>query len=103
MTASISPIVLSGRAAAPLSSAPLLSEGLKKYGSEISRYLIPGKDTYIGIMLTGYNNKWDMNAVNTSKISVLQADTILQISNHEINQWNHYGGWASIARWDFHT
>jgi len=51
----------------------------------------PGKDTYIGIMLTGYNNKWDMNALNTSTISVLRADTLLQISNHEINQWDHYG------------
>ena len=50
------------------------------------------KSTNLGVLFTFYNNRWSMNALNTTKISSGQSsDSVLKIDNQEINQWQHYG------------
>lgn len=46
--------------------------------------------TTIGILASGYNNKWSMDAENNSftKINAVR-DTNILINNEEINQWKH--------------
>ncbi len=49
------------------------------------------KKTIIGALVSGYDNKWSMNANNTSTIyKNKQADTVLHIANNEINHWQNY-------------
>lgn len=50
------------------------------------------ENTIGGVMLSGYNSKWDMIAENTEDIySQIQPDTFIDITNHEINHWQHAG------------
>ncbi|HEY4285808.1 MAG TPA: outer membrane beta-barrel protein [Puia sp.] len=50
------------------------------------------KKTVIGILLSGYDNKWTMDADNRSSIGILnRKDTSLIISNTEENRWINYG------------
>lgn len=49
--------------------------------------------TVAGILLSGYDTKWNMDAVNTSLISRNGTpDTSITIDNVELNQWKHAGG-----------
>lgn len=51
------------------------------------------KKTILGLLVDGYDTKWDMVATNTSLISRNgQLDTSILISNIELNQWRHIGG-----------
>jgi hypothetical protein len=51
------------------------------------------KKTTIGILTAAYNNKWKMDALNTSFSRVNNADdTAITISNDEINHWKHLMG-----------
>jgi hypothetical protein len=55
------------------------------------------KKTVMGVLVSGYNNKWEMDAVNTSenkKNGVL--DTSILIKNHEINHKQHVMGNLNI-------
>lgn len=49
--------------------------------------------TVFGILLSAYDTKWNMNAINTSLISRnYTLDTSIIINNKELNQWKHTGG-----------
>ncbi|MES2776003.1 MAG: TonB-dependent receptor [Bacteroidota bacterium] len=52
-----------------------------------------GKKTVLGILASGYNNKWTMDAVNSiyvTKNSI--ADTSIIVNNDEVNHWKHLMG-----------
>ncbi len=49
--------------------------------------------TVLGLLVSGYDNRWSMDAVNRSTISINgQPDTLLRIDNDEVNHWRHLGG-----------
>ncbi|MCB0569620.1 MAG: TonB-dependent receptor [Phaeodactylibacter sp.] len=49
--------------------------------------------TIIGVLLSGYDNRWSMDALNRSSITRnAQPDTLLSIAADEINHWKHFGG-----------
>jgi len=49
--------------------------------------------TVLGMLISGYDNRWSMDAVNNTTISINSApDTLLRIVNDEINHWQHLGG-----------
>ncbi|MFK7935319.1 MAG: outer membrane beta-barrel protein, partial [Saprospiraceae bacterium] len=49
--------------------------------------------TVAGVLISAYNNKWSMNAVNTVDVLVNQSlDTLITLDNIELNQWKHWGG-----------
>ena len=51
------------------------------------------KKTVIGALLAGYDNKWEMDAVNNSVYSKNGVvDTSIVIDNHEVNHWKHLMG-----------
>ena len=51
------------------------------------------KKTTIGVLASGYNNKWSMNTVNTVYSTVnSNKDTSIFVNNDEINYWKNYGG-----------
>ncbi|MCB0598412.1 MAG: outer membrane beta-barrel protein [Lewinellaceae bacterium] len=51
------------------------------------------KKTVLGILISGYDNRWSMDAVNNTTISINGTpDTLLRIVNDEINHWQHLGG-----------
>lgn len=44
-------------------------------------------------MLSGYDNRWSMDALNISSITRNGLpDTLLSIVNDEVNHWKHFGG-----------
>ena len=48
------------------------------------------KKTTIGVLASGYNNKWEMDAFNKSNTIVNnKPDTNIGIINQELNQWKH--------------
>lgn len=48
--------------------------------------------TVMGILLSGFDNRWSMDAVNETVISLNGVpDTLLTIVNDEINHWQHLG------------
>ncbi|MEO1260837.1 MAG: outer membrane beta-barrel protein [Bacteroidota bacterium] len=51
-----------------------------------------GKKTVLGLLVSGYDNRWSMDAIN---FNTLTADGALQerveITNDEINHWKHIG------------
>lgn len=52
-----------------------------------------GKKTVLGILASGYDNRWSMDALNRNTISSDgMLDTLLIIDNDEINHWQHVGG-----------
>jgi hypothetical protein len=51
------------------------------------------KKTVIGALIAGYDNKWEMDAVNNSVYSKNGVvDTSIVIDNHEVNHWKHLMG-----------
>ncbi|KAA2243168.1 TonB-dependent receptor [Chitinophaga agrisoli] len=49
--------------------------------------------TVLGGLLTGYYNKYAMNALNTNTITTDdQLDTLISIRNNEKNRWKNYSG-----------
>ena len=49
--------------------------------------------TVVGVLLSGYDNRWSMDALNRSTISRNGLpDTLLTIANDEVNHWKHFGG-----------
>ena len=51
------------------------------------------KKTVLGLLLSSYDNRWSMDAVNNTTISINGTpDTLLRIVNDEINHWQHLGG-----------
>ncbi len=51
------------------------------------------KKTVMGILVSGYDNRWSMDALNKSTISVNGIpDTLLRIANDEVNHWKHISG-----------
>jgi hypothetical protein len=51
------------------------------------------KKTVLGGLISAYNTKWEMDAVNTSLLSRNTVpDTNVLIYNTELNQWKHLGG-----------
>lgn len=51
-----------------------------------------GKKTVLGMLLSSYDNRWSMDAVNSSTISLNGTpDTLLRIVNDEVNHWQHLG------------
>jgi outer membrane receptor protein involved in Fe transport len=52
--------------------------------------LAPG--TVIGALVSGYDTRWEMDALNSStKASTGKPDTSFQSQLNELNHWNHYG------------
>jgi Outer membrane protein beta-barrel family/Carboxypeptidase regulatory-like domain len=51
------------------------------------------KKTVLGLLVSGYNNKWTMDAVNSiyTKLNGT-ADTSIKVINDEINHWKHLMG-----------
>lgn len=48
--------------------------------------------TVIGVLVSGYNNKWSMDALNLGSTSTNgHKDTTLEIRNAETNLWTNYG------------
>src|SRR5258708_265299 len=48
------------------------------------------KKTIIGALVSGYDNKWSMNASNNNTVIINQRpDTTLTIANDEINRWKN--------------
>ncbi|MBK8921906.1 MAG: TonB-dependent receptor [Saprospirales bacterium] len=51
-----------------------------------------GPKTVLGFLLSSYDNRWSMDALNRSAISLNGVpDTLLTIDNDEVNQWRHLG------------
>jgi len=51
-----------------------------------------GKKTVLGMLVSSYDNRWSMDAVNNTTISINGTpDTLLRIVNDEINHWQHLG------------
>lgn len=49
--------------------------------------------TVIGAIISGYDNKWSMEAVNNNEILTNEVvDTFIQLKNQEINHWKHFMG-----------
>jgi len=49
-----------------------------------------GKKTVIGMLVSGYTNRWDMNAINDTRRRFPNLpDTLLTSRNNEDNDWNH--------------
>lgn len=49
--------------------------------------------TVLGVLLSGYDNRWSMDALNNTIISRNGLpDTLLSIANDEVNHWKHLGG-----------
>ena len=47
----------------------------------------------IGALLSAYDNKWSMDALNEAAVTVNGTlDTLITLDNSEINQWKHVGG-----------
>lgn len=47
--------------------------------------------TVVGGLISGYDNKWSMDAMNQNSIAINGAvDTLVQIKNDEINHWKHF-------------
>ncbi len=54
-------------------------------------------NTVIGGLVSGYDTKWTMDALNHSWITINEGlDTIITIQNDELNQWKHLGGNLNI-------
>jgi outer membrane receptor for ferrienterochelin and colicin len=48
------------------------------------------ENTILGVLVSGYANRWDMEAVNDSRFRLPNAsDTLLTSRNSEDNDWNH--------------
>ena len=48
--------------------------------------------TVIGGLVSGYDTKWEMDALNHSSLSYDgHVDTLITIQNTELNQWKHFG------------
>lgn len=55
------------------------------------------KKTMVAGLVSMYNNKWSMDAINNNTISINGIpDTSLRIVNDEINHWKHYGANISV-------
>lgn len=49
--------------------------------------------TVLGVLVSGYDNRWSMNALTTSNISTnAQLDTLISVNIDEVNHWHHLGG-----------
>ncbi len=49
-----------------------------------------GENTVLGTFVSGYSNRWDMNAVNKTRMRFPSLpDTLLTSRNSEDNDWNH--------------
>jgi hypothetical protein len=56
-----------------------------------------GPKTLIGAEISAYDNKWSMDAESNSVISLdHKQDTIVSITDAEINQWKKYGGSINV-------
>ncbi|MES2649811.1 MAG: outer membrane beta-barrel family protein [Bacteroidota bacterium] len=65
----------------------------RNHNARIGIDYIIGRKTIIGAIIGGYNNKWEMDAINHSKyIKNGIVDTQISIKNHEINYWKHAMG-----------
>jgi hypothetical protein len=52
-----------------------------------------GKKTIIGALITAYDNKFSMDAINVSSfVTNKQVDTTVRIANNEVNEWYNYSG-----------
>ncbi|MEO7312218.1 MAG: outer membrane beta-barrel family protein [Chitinophagaceae bacterium] len=52
-----------------------------------------GKKTVLGILASGYNNKWTMDAVNTIHTTINGVpDTSIIVNNDEVNHWKNLMG-----------
>jgi len=55
------------------------------------------KKTVAGILLSGYTNRWTMNSNNDASIYInSRLDSLIQITNDELNLWSNLSGNANI-------
>lgn len=49
--------------------------------------------TVVGVLVSGYDNRWSMEAMNHSVLSLNgMPDSLIAIRNDEVNHWQHLGG-----------
>lgn len=49
--------------------------------------------TVLGFLISGYDNRWSLDALTRSNISTnAQLDTLILVDIDEINHWKHFGG-----------
>lgn len=56
----------------------------------------PGKNTTIGAVISGFDNRWRMVANNHSAINQPDLWTAIDIVNHERNTWRHWMGSVNL-------
>ena len=55
------------------------------------------KKTVIGVLASGFDSRWVMDADNSAEIGVSNApDTVLDIFNHEYHRYRHFAGNANV-------
>ena len=55
------------------------------------------KKTVVGVLVSGYTNRWTMNANNDGSVYINGTlDSLLQITNHEHNIWSNISGNVNI-------
>ncbi len=68
---------------------PVQRNHIARFGFDLNL----GKKTVLGMLVSGYDNRWSMDAINGSIISRNGLpDTLLNIVNDEVNHWQHLGG-----------
>ena len=52
-----------------------------------------GKKTVLGLLASGYDNRWSMDALNFNTQTVDGSlDQRIEVPNDEVNHWKHFGG-----------
>jgi hypothetical protein len=65
----------------------------RNHNARLGLDLTLSKKTVLGLLVSSYDNRWSMDAVNNTTISINGTpDTLLRIVNDEINHWRHLGG-----------
>jgi hypothetical protein len=65
----------------------------RNHNARIGLDWVLSKKTMLGMLVSSYDNRWSMDAVNHTTISINGLpDTLLTIVNDEVNQWKHLGG-----------
>lgn len=50
------------------------------------------KKTVLGLLASGYDNRWSMNAINFNTQTIDgNLDQIIEVPNDEVNHWQHFG------------
>lgn len=69
----------------------------RNYNGRLGFDFQASKKTVIGAEISAYDNRWQMDAKNNNTININQRpDTLIDITDFEINRWSKYGGSLNI-------